>query len=100
MGKICQCEGCYQTRLGRSQACLMNKGKQFTPQKEWTLSWGVWRNNNEISKEQGEDSQHFSLDECKEEVKRLVKHYNSLNRTLWFANAKHVSDQSEMNIHR
>jgi hypothetical protein len=68
--------------------------------KQWTLSWGVCRTNNELSKEQGVDSHHDTLDECKLEVKRLTLHYKKLKRVLWFANAKDTNGRTEFNLHR
>jgi hypothetical protein len=67
---------------------------------KWTLKWGVWKNNNEFTKEQGEDSNHETLDECKAEVKRLSEHYKKLRRSLWFANAKNNDGEEATNLHR
>lgn len=66
---------------------------------KWTLKWGVWRNGNELTREQGTDSLHDSLDECRAEVKRLAKHYKKLKLALWFANAKCTDGEESINLH-
>jgi hypothetical protein len=66
----------------------------------WTLSWGVWHTHNDMSKEQGTNSVHTSLGECKKEIMRLTMYYKKQQRCLWFANANHINGQSELNLHR
>lgn len=98
MGPICQCEGCQHTRLGRAQNCY-KVDQEIALKNPWTLSWGIMRRGNEMSKDQGRDSTHASLEDCQKEVKRLALHYKSLGYVLWFANAKNTNGQTHFNLH-
>ncbi len=89
--RICQCDGCQATRVGETSPCELKN--------PWTLSWGIWRAGNDMSKEQGRNSRHATLALCKQEVARLKDHYRPLKRTLWFANARHNDGTESLNLH-